>query len=86
MIYFYRKTATLWTLTRALLILLLIASMVITYLQVGFYLGSAISFFLLGIYLVLLGITLFRKGNQPSGSSKGGRFPSFPFRRRFPHF
>ena len=68
MIYFYRKTATLWTLTRALLILLLIASMVITYLQVGFYLGSAISFFLLGIYLVLLGITLFRKGNQPSGS------------------
>ena len=36
--------------------------------QVGFYLGSAISFFLLGIYLVLLGITLFRKGNQLSGS------------------
>lgn len=68
MINFYRKTTTLWTLTRILLIFLLITSMVITYLQVGFYLGSAISFFLLGIYLVLLGITLFRKGNQPSGS------------------
>lgn len=68
MINFYRKTATLWTLTRVLIILLLIVSAVITYLQVGFYLGSAISFFFIGIYLVLLATTLFRKADQASGS------------------
>ena len=68
MINFYRKTSVLWKITRILLIPLLVASLILFYIEQGFSPGSIKGYLLIGLYPVLLSLSLFRKKFAALGS------------------